>query len=282
VTPLAIERLCVFGLPPVQFINLAAQLGCRYISTGLAPMSYNPHGYPGWSLRDDPALRRETIAAMHDRDVSISLCEGFGVRVGGDVREYASDLDVLRELGIGRINVASSDRDLQRTLDQFAQLAEMAAALGIETAIEIGPGPIANLAAALTAVRHVGKANFRLLIDTMHFVRSGSGAADIAALDANVIGYVQLCDAPLKSRHASYMDEALHERMVPGTGELPLLDILTVLPKDVVIGLEVPQRSLAEAGVGPYERVGQCVEATRRLLARIGAAASVSATGSAL
>ena len=144
----------------------------------------------------------------------------------------------------------------------------MADALGIETVIEIGPGPIANLNAALAAVRHVGKPNFRILIDTMHFVRSGSGAADIAALNANVIGYVQLCDAPLRSKHFSYMEEALYERMVPGTGELPLLDILTALPEDVVIGLEVPQRSLAEAGVGPYERVARCIEATRGLLAR--------------
>jgi sugar phosphate isomerase/epimerase len=272
-TPLAIERLCVFGLPPVQFVNLAADLDCRYISIGLAPMSYNPHGYPRWSLRDDPALRREMIAAMRDRDVSISLCEGFGVRVDSDVREYASDLDVLRELGVCRINVASSDRDRQRTHDQFARLAEMADALGIETTIEIGPGPIANLPAALAAVRHVGKPYFRILIDTMHFVRSGSGAADITALDPNVIGYVQLCDAPVRTQHLSYMDEALHERMVPGTGELPLLDILTALPEGVVIGLEVPQRSLAEAGIGPHERVARCLEATRGLLARIRAAA---------
>jgi sugar phosphate isomerase/epimerase len=268
-TSLAIERLCVFGLPPVQFVNLAAELGCRYISTSLAPMPYNPHGYPKWSLRDDPVMRREMIAAMRDRDVSISLCEGFGVKVSGDVREYASDLEILRELGACRINVASMDRDPQRTFDQFARLAEMADALGIETTIEIGPGPIANLAAALAAVRHVGKPNFRILIDTMHFVRSGSGAADIAALDAKVIGYVQLCDAPLRSKHSSYMEEALYERLVPGTGELPLLDILAALPEDVVIGLEVPQRSLAEAGVGPRERVARCIEATRGLLARL-------------
>jgi len=52
----------------------------------------------------------------------------------------------------------------------------------------------------------------------MHFVRSGSGAADIAALDPKVIGYVQICDVPLKSRHSSYLDEALHERMVLATG----------------------------------------------------------------
>jgi sugar phosphate isomerase/epimerase len=118
-------------------------------------------------------------------------------------------------------------------------------------------------------VRHVGKPNFRLLIDTMHFVRAGGTAADIAAVDPNVIGYVQLCDAPLVSRFASYMDEALHERMVPGTGELPLLDIVAAVPEHVVLGLEVPQRSLAESGVGPRERLARCVDATRDLLFRV-------------
>ena len=271
---IGIERLCVFGLPPVQFVDLAADLGCRYIGTGLVPMPYNPHGYPKWSLRDDQALRREMIAAMRTRDVSISLCEGFGVRRGADVSEYAADLDAINELGVKRINVASIDRDISRTLDQFAKLADMADALGIETTIEIGPGPIPHLSAALTAVRHVGKPNFRLLIDTMHFCRSGAGAADIAALDPDVIGYVQLCDVPLISKHATYMDEALHERMVPGTGELPLLDILAVLPHHLVLGLEVPQRSLAEAGIGPHDRVARCVDATRNLLQRVAAHAS--------
>jgi sugar phosphate isomerase/epimerase len=269
---IGIERLCVFGLPPVQFVDLAADVGCRYLATGLTPMRYNPCNYPRWSLRDDPALRREMIAAMHQRGVSISLCEGFGVRPGADVQEYATDLDVLHELGGQRINVASMDPDFGRTVDQFAAIAAMAAARGIETTIEIGPGPVPDLRAALAAVRHVGTDNFRLLIDTMHFVRSGSGAADIAALDPRVIGYVQLCDVPLISRHATYMEEALYERMVPGTGELPLIDLLAALPRQIVLGLEVPQRSLVEAGIGPYERVARCVAATRDLLARIDAA----------
>lgn len=161
------------------------------------------------------------------------------------------------------------DRDANRTFDQFAKIAGMADALGIETTIEIGPGPVRNLAAALTAVRHVGRRTFRLLIDTMHFARSGGTAADIVAVDPDVIGYVQLCDVPVVSRFTSYMDEALRERMVPGTGELPLLDIIAAIPEHVVLGLEVPQRSLAESGVGPHERVARCVEATRNLLARV-------------
>ena len=32
---LGVEFLSVFGLPPVEFVNLAADLGCHYISTGL-------------------------------------------------------------------------------------------------------------------------------------------------------------------------------------------------------------------------------------------------------
>jgi hypothetical protein len=31
---LGIELLSVFGMPPVDFVNLAASLGCRYISVG--------------------------------------------------------------------------------------------------------------------------------------------------------------------------------------------------------------------------------------------------------
>lgn len=57
--------------------------------------------------------------------------------------------------------------------------------------------------------------------------------------------------------------------MVPGTGELPLLNILAALPRDLVIGLEVPLRSEAEAGVGPHARLGRCVEAVRSLLAQL-------------
>src|SRR5258708_7244135 len=77
---LGIEIISVFGLPPVEFVNLAADLGCRYISTGLQPIDYNPHKYPRFSLREDKALRRNMVAAMRERDVSISLGEGFTIR----------------------------------------------------------------------------------------------------------------------------------------------------------------------------------------------------------
>lgn len=268
---LGIETISVFALPPVEFVNLAADLGCRYISTGLESLDYNPHGYRKFSLREDKVLRREMIAAMRDRGISISLGEGFTLRPGEDVRERRqADLDVMCELGVKRINTVSLDSDLARTVDHFGTLADMAAAANVEVTTELVPGlTIADLPTALAVVRQVGRSNFRLLIDTMHLVRSGSRAADLAKIDPNLIGYIQLCDAPLMPRFATYFEEAMFERMAPLTGELPLLEVMRVLPRDLPVGIEVPLRSQAAAGIGPRERLGPVVESARRLLAQL-------------
>lgn len=266
---LGIEFLSVFGLPPVEFVHLAADLGCRHISSGLTSYPYDPPNYPPFSPRDEPRLRREMTAAMRDRGVSIALGEGMTVRSGADIRDRSRDLEIMAELGIRRVNTVSVDPDLNRSIEQFGLLGEMAASFGMETTMEPGPGlTIPDLPAALDAVRQVGRPDFRLLIDVMHVIRSGSGPTDIAALDPAVVGYVQLSDAPLVPVVPDYAQEAMFERMVPGTGELPLPEVLAALPGDLVIGLEVPLRSQAQAGVGPHERLGRCVAAARELLSR--------------
>lgn len=56
------------------------------------------------------------------------------------------------------------------------------------------------------------------------------------------------------------------ERLVPGTGELPLAELLALMPEDIVVSVEVPQRSLAEAGMAAIERVSLSVKAARELL----------------
>lgn len=267
---IGIERLCVFGMPPVAFVRLAAELGAPFLGIGLTPAGRqaNPHGYPGWSLRDDPALLRETQAALRDTGIRIGLVEGFGVVPGKDVRDLAADLDVVAALGGERINAVSLDRDAARTRDAFALLAEMAGARGIGVAIEIGPGPIATLDEALEAAWHVGRPNFGLLIDSMHFFRMGSDVAELAAVKPMPVSYVQLCDAPQEQRFTSYLEEALHERLPPGEGALPLGELLAVLPRDVPVSLEIPQRALAEAGVPASERLAACLAAAERLLSR--------------
>lgn len=264
---LGIERLCTFGMPPVEMVNLAADLGCRHVGIGqTAMLYYNPDGYPDWSLRDDPSLRRDLIAVMRERDVGIALLDAIALSPATGIAEHAADLDMLCELGGRRINAVSQERDRTRAFDGFAELAQMAGERGIEVVIEIGPGPVRNLEKALAAVAHVDRPNFRLLVDTMHYFRLGGTMADLAAIDPALIGYVQLCDVPPEPAFASYMEEALHERLVPGDGALPLRAFLAIVPQDVIVSVEVPQRSLAEAGIGPWERIARCLEGARALL----------------
>jgi len=267
---IGIEFISVLGMPPDEHVHLAADLGCQHIGLALAPFTPNPHHYPAWSLLTDSGLRRATLRALRERGVSISLGEGFLIHPGAHVRDCAAELEVMRELGVRRINTVCIEPDRNRLHDQLTMLVDMAAALNMETTLEYIPIlPIANLPMALEVIRHVGRPGLRLLIDTMHFVRAGGQPEDLAALDPALIGYVQVCDVPLAFTLQGYGDEAKCERMVPGTGELPLQAIIEALPGDMLLGLEVPMLKAAEAGVDPHTRLGQCVDATRRLLARI-------------
>ncbi|GGN19737.1 sugar phosphate isomerase/epimerase family protein [Streptomyces fuscichromogenes] len=267
---LAIEHQTVFGLPPVEFVHLAADVGCRYIAMALSGTPHNPHGYPAYSLRDDAGLRARMSAAMRERGVSISLGEGFVVRPGTDLRDSGADLDIMAQLGVPRVNTVSLDPDLGRSLDQFGVLAEMAALRGMETTVEFAPSlTVKDLDAAVAAVRHVAREGFRLLVDVMHLVRSGHSAANLAALDPTLVGYVQLSDNTVRQRGSTYREDSV-DRMVPGRGEFPLTEILAALPRNVVIGLEVPMLSRAEAGESTHERVRQCVRAARELLVTAG------------
>ena len=61
---LAIEFICVFGMPPVEFIELAAELDCPRIGLAPAPIVTLPGLYEAWDLRTDAVLRRDTAKAL--------------------------------------------------------------------------------------------------------------------------------------------------------------------------------------------------------------------------
>ena len=79
------------------------------------------------------------------------------------------------------------------------------------------------------------------------------------------------CDVPLVSRHTVYTDEACFDRLAPGEGELPLGDLIAALPRDIHLGLEVPMRAKAEAGIGPVGRLRPALEAMRMLVEEVAA-----------
>jgi sugar phosphate isomerase/epimerase len=265
---LGLDLQSAFGMPPVDYVRLAADLGCGHVTTGLGPTPWNPCGFAPWSLRDDPALRRETMAAMADLDVVISVACGFSLKAQVDVRELAADMDLVAELGARQVGTVGMDRDIARAHDQLAYLTEMAVRRGMEVVLDYAPHQAINtLGAACAALRHTGSPHALLSIDAMHFFRAGGTTAELAALDPALIGYAQLCDAPRVARDDDYVREATFERMIPGEGELPLADFVGALPPEVLLGVEVPILSEVERGVSLGDILARAVSASRALLA---------------
>jgi sugar phosphate isomerase/epimerase len=268
---LGIEFISVLALPPVAFVELAARLGVGNVGVALAPITANPCGYPAWSLRDDPALRRDLVAALASNRVAPWFGEGIFIRPGSDVRAAASDLDLMAEIGIDRVNTIVIEPDTERGLEQLAAFAKMAAARGMTATLEYMPGmAIGTLQQALDAVRAAWCSNLSVLVDCMHFARSGGRPEELSAVDPALIGHVQLCDVPMPAVEPNYGAEALHNRLAPGEGDLPLAAIFAALPRQVSVGLELPMLAKAQAGIAPEVYLGDAVARARALLAAAG------------
>src|SRR6202008_1197698 len=155
-------------------------------------------------------------------------------------REFnIANFEAMAELGAPCVNSVSFEPDFQRNVDQFGVLAETAAGFGIEVMLEFVPiFAVADLATAHRIVQAVGRPDLKLMIDTMHVARCGATADDLAAIAPEAHGYARLCDCPIKPVIPDYMDEAMHQRLAPGDGELALRDMLAALPRDRIVGLE--------------------------------------------
>lgn len=261
---LGIEFITALGLDPASFVHLAADLGLPRVGLSLAPIAMVPEDAPRWSLREDKALFDATCSALRERHVEILVGEAFLLHPQMDVAGCGADLDLFAELGARRINVVGLEPDEPRSHDQFARLAAMARTRGMGTCIEFMPGVAINsMAKALACVEASGDPEAGLLLDAMHFFAAGTTIAELAQVPLSRIAHAQLCDTILASP-IPYMDRAKFERLAPGKGDLPLADFVKALPPQVPLGLEIPQRAEALAGMEHRTRIVALIAATEQ------------------
>jgi sugar phosphate isomerase/epimerase len=266
---IGLENLTVIGETPPRVIELAAEAGCRHVAL-YADLMPGVIDRPYYSLVDDAALRRETVARMRALGVDIALLDAFPVMPGSDHAALRPTFDILGELAVKRINTVSMDHDGERAFDQTAAIVETAKDYGVEITIEPCPGLwIETIDQALALIARIGAPHFKLLIDTMHIARAGTTADDLARIDPALFGYIQISDSPMIAQSpGDYIAAALTDRLVPGDGVLPLVELIAALPADLIVSAEVPMRRLDAAGVPVAERVAMALAGTRDVLAR--------------
>jgi sugar phosphate isomerase/epimerase len=107
-----------------------------------------------------------------------------------------------------------------------------------------------------------------VLVDALHFSRSGGIPAHIGQVDPALLRYAQICDAsadvPAPTDTAALIREARTGRLLPGEGALPLAELVAALPAGVPLAIEAPCRATAE--LPPAERARRAYAALSALV----------------
>ena len=128
---------------------------------------------------------------------------------------------------------------------------------------------IGTLDEAVAVVTEVGQPNGAVLVDTLHLARSGGSPDDLRGVPARLLPYLQVADAPAEppaTDRDALRDEALHGRMLPGEGALPLAAALAAVP-DVPLSIELRSSALMTRYPDPTDRARAVRAACEPLLA---------------
>lgn len=260
--PLSFAHLAALDLGPPALFGMLAEAG--FASTSLRMRRTLP-GTPEYPLTD-PAMLRATQAAIKATGVSVFYIEIIFLQRDLDVAALEPMFESGAALSAGRVVAAGSDPDFDIVAEKLAEVCDLARSFGMAVDLEFMPyQPVRTLADAIDVIRRSGRTNAHVLMDVLHFYRSGSRLDDLRGLDPRLLGSFQLCDAPAKPP-ADLAYEARNARLLPGEGGLDIHALMDLMPAGLPLGLEVPL-ALAHPSLGHLGRARMTVEATRRFLA---------------
>lgn len=262
----SLAYLTAGAMPPVEVIRLAAKLG--YQAVGLRALPVAPGGdFSPFS--DDPALLRETVACMRETGVTVFDMEIVRINAGFSIDHVKRFLEVCGSLCAKAVLVAGDDTDESRLIANYARFCEVAAPYGITADLEFMPWTAVKCANdALRIVQAARQPNGGILVDALHAGRSQTTLADIAAIPRQYLHYAQLCDAPMPApkSDAELIYTAREARLLPGEGDIDLVGIVSALPDDLPLSVEVPHIERRRAA-GVEEWARQALAASKKIAA---------------
>ena len=260
---LSLHQLTALDASPLELVAIAGGLEVEFVCLFTHVPEAAAGRYPFVHRADVESLR----AALDEHGVRLNNLEVFPLDHAGSGDEFEPALAIGAELGASRAtahvhNIASE----QEGIDRFAAFAAQAASHGLIAGLEFNHfSAVTDLGAAARIVCAAGLGS--VVLDTLHLVRSG-GTADDVALAAGLIGYAQLSDGPAVMPGNKRWREAVAERLPPGEGDFPLAMLLASLAPATLFEVEVPQSAALNAGVPALDRCRRAVDASRALLTR--------------
>ncbi len=261
--PISLAAGNVQEFPPADMVTAAAAAGFDCTGIWVEPAEWTAD------------TGREVRLRLDDAGIGVLDVEVIWIHAGKPLDDLKRIIDVGGEIGAGYGLVVSSDEDDDGTKRAFAELCDHAQGAGLTLVLEFLPiTAVRTLQQAVDIVSDVARPNGRLLIDTLHLARTGGSVEAVRALDPALFPYLQIADAPLKAPGTDY-DSLLHEavdgRLLPGEGELPIRELLAVLPGRLALSPEIRSRLLRDQYPDIVDRARAIADATRRFIAGLAA-----------
>jgi sugar phosphate isomerase/epimerase len=134
--------------------------------------------------------------------------------------------DAVGARSLNAVDVFGGPWSLDDAATAFGSLCDRAAEHGLLVHLEFLPwSRFGDLATAWQVVAAADRPNGGLMIDAWHYFRSGSDGALLRSIPGASILGVQLCDAPAEPE-PNPLQATLHERLLPGNGDLDLVTLL--------------------------------------------------------
>lgn len=223
---------------------------------------------PGYPLMSDPALMRATKRALDATGLTVSDIEFVRISPETNPATLQPFLDAGAELGARHVIAAPYDPDLGRLADRLGTLSGLAAQRGLCVVLEFFPWTVVPDLASALAVSQAAGEQVGVLVDSLHFDRSGSSLDLLSMVPQARLPFAHLADAAVNPPYteADLLETARDERLAPGEGCIDLRGFVNALPSNLPLQVEVPMTRMTSTK-GADAVLQHVADASRRLLA---------------
>jgi sugar phosphate isomerase/epimerase len=264
----SIAHLTALETSPPDLVYMAADAGFSGVGIRMIGIAADA---TAWPLMNDKAMLRATIAACRHTGLIIPDIEFIRLTPELDVKTLEPFVEAGAELGAKYIIAAPYDPDRDRLAGKLAELNATAQRYDINCVLEFFPwANVPDLTSAMDVIARTTDPNIGILVDSLHFDRSGAPWETLAKVAPERLPFCHLSDAEACTSHEleALLFVARENRLPPGEGDLDLIRFLTALPPGCQITVEIPNAAQIQA-YGTAAWLKQICAATHRLLAHL-------------
>lgn len=240
---LGLAPLTLFRPPPLDLVKYAgeAEYDAVGFQLGLQDMPVSPLADDAQFLKDaKDLLERWNLAVMEVSNIVFEPERTFD--------EGRVLIDFARQIGASIVQATVWDDEHDRVVERLIALADYAKSLDLGITIEYMPYSMCQgFHEAYSLVKASERSNVYVLLDTLHFSRSGGVIADLDRKEASSYSFIQLCDAKsIVPAPGDLRYESVYDRLPLGEGALELGAILEKVPTNLPVSLEIPCQRLKD------------------------------------